>query len=44
LLARNQTEARIDQIWGGNFLRVLASAEAAARRWRRSFAINTQQQ
>lgn len=32
LLARGYTEAQIDQIWGGNFLRVLKSAEAAARR------------
>lgn len=32
LVARGYTEAQIDQIWGGNFLRVLASAEAGAKR------------
>jgi membrane dipeptidase len=32
LAARGYTEAQITQIWGGNFLRVLAAAEAARRR------------
>ncbi|THD81678.1 MAG: membrane dipeptidase [Phenylobacterium sp.] len=31
LVARGYTEAQIAQIWGGNFLRVLAAAEAARR-------------
>ena len=31
LLARGYSEAEVDAIWGGNFLRVLAAAEAAAQ-------------
>jgi membrane dipeptidase len=31
LLARGYTEAQLAKIWGGNFLRVLAAAEAARR-------------
>jgi membrane dipeptidase len=31
LVARGYTQAQIGQIWGGNFLRVLAAAEAARR-------------
>jgi membrane dipeptidase len=32
LLARGYSAAEIEKIWGGNFLRVLAAAEATARR------------
>lgn len=31
LVARGYTQAQIDQIWGGNFLRVLKAAEVAAK-------------
>lgn len=31
LLARGYSEAEVDAIWGGNFLRVLAAAEAGAQ-------------
>lgn len=31
LLARGYTEAQVDAIWGGNFLRVLAAAERGAK-------------
>ena len=31
LLARGYSEEQVDAIWGGNFLRVLAAAEAGAK-------------